>query len=124
MIGNVYKKMNSGIDGVFFKQKIRKVSFCNDYPIDLKYMLQTGLRFDEFISDKKGVYFLFDENSLLYIGKANQIYKRIKSHWFERYIPFVYYLYIELDDKNQDEIREIEKNLIQLHCPYFNTQHT
>jgi len=63
---------------------------------------------------KRGVYFLFDNNELVYIGKANDIYSRVRQHSQHRSFDKIHYIPLEND------IEIIETQLIQHFRPRLN----
>ena len=66
-----------------------------------------------------GIYFLFDTNELVYIGKGWNCLLRIAEHTRkESDKKFTSWNYIRIDDKN--EYNRIEKELIKKHKPKYN----
>jgi len=72
--------------------------------------------------DCPGVYFLFDEGKLVYIGKGWNCLLRIAEHTRkDSDKKFTSWNYIQVDDIN--EYNRIEKELIKKHCPKYNKIH-
>jgi hypothetical protein len=65
-----------------------------------------------------GIYFLFYEKELMYIGQSNNITKRLRQH---KSIKFHTYGMIILQDV--ENLVEIEKEFIQLCNPRLNKNH-
>jgi len=116
-----YNKIPIGIDGVYFKQRVRLKPVGDLYPIHLDFILESCFCFSDLISERPGIYFLYDEDNLLYIGKAINISKRIKDHYIQGRIPFTYYLYDEFDE--YELLPTIERELIKKNKPEYNIQH-
>lgn len=67
-----------------------------------------------------GVYYLFDDNELIYIGCSYNIGKRIEGHKRGKnkpYKPFTYFAFTETNKKDNYLIESIE---INKHLPKFN----
>lgn len=47
----------------------------------------------------KGIYFLYRNNELLYIGSSKNIYSRIKSHYWGKKIPFNCFKFLLMQDE-------------------------
>lgn len=62
-----------------------------------------------------GVYFLFDDEELVYIGRSQDIAKRLDQHQHSK--KFDHYSFIECDGDERDEL---EADLIRLHKPKYN----
>lgn len=67
------------------------------------------------ISGKIGIYFLFNNNELVYIGQSTDIARRIQSHRNDK--KFTDYSFIEC---NESELNSREKSLIQKYSPKLN----
>ncbi len=62
-----------------------------------------------------GVYFLFDENEIVYIGQSRNIYRRINHHTRFKWGSFSF-----IEAKEGRESRELEKHYIDKFKPKYN----
>lgn len=82
------------------------------------------------IPNKKGIYFFYSEDgTLLYIGKANDIQRRIyqyNSFHFYKHLHFKFIEHVRFIDVmlyEKDDINTLEKKLIKKHAPQWNVIH-
>lgn len=68
---------------------------------------------------EKGIYFLFKDNQLLYVGKTNAGILRVNSHNDK---DFDSYSFLKLDNLTEKEILDLETVLIALLDPPLNLQ--
>ena len=71
------------------------------------------------IPKTKGIYFLWDNEELVYIGQSNDIIKRLIDHRDDERKSFTDYSYIETDRP----LKDVETFLIQLYSPRDNLQY-
>lgn len=62
-----------------------------------------------------GIYFLWDNNSLIYIGQSTDIHKRIYEHRKDK--SFTHYSYVK---SNVKSLNKLEKQYIQAYSPILN----
>lgn len=63
----------------------------------------------------KGIYFLYDNDELVYIGRSYNVFDRVSTHAVENIKTFNNYSYILTDD-----INDIEKYMIYKYKPKYN----
>lgn len=85
------------------------------YTNDIEFMIPKEL----------GIYHLFKNNELVYIGMSKNIRKRLRQHFRDDNKDFdsVLYFIARIFDKNINDITKIEKNMIKYHKPKLNIQH-
>ena len=71
------------------------------------------------ISIKKGIYFLYKNSQLVYIGKTKNLYQRLNDHLKNDNKIFDTYKFIEITN-NETNIVEIETFFIQKFQPLYN----
>lgn len=70
------------------------------------------------VPKEQGIYFIFSENELLYIGRSNNLFTRIKKHIHPSYIEQAFVNPKEIKsimyilEKNSEECKYTEQNLI------------
>ncbi len=75
------------------------------------------------MSRDSGIYFLFDDNKIIYIGVTNCLVRRIGEHacgknW--KKIKFDSFAYIIVEFKNNEERVKIEQQYIRTYKPKYN----
>jgi predicted GIY-YIG superfamily endonuclease len=68
---------------------------------------------------KTGVYFLFDQDSLIYIGKSENVFRRLNDHIRNKF--FNNYSFIKCN--TEEDASRLEKELIIKYKPALNIQH-
>jgi len=69
----------------------------------------------------KGVYFLYRNNELLYVGSSKNIYIRIKGHYWGKKIPFNCFKFIIMNDKyTMEDVIDFEYFCINDLLPPYN----
>lgn len=81
--------------------------------------LLLGNVIERFEMPKIGVYFLFNNDELIYIGKSINIFQRLQSHLKDKY--FDSYSFFKCD--SEDNATKLEKELIIKLKPKLNIQH-
>jgi predicted GIY-YIG superfamily endonuclease len=81
--------------------------------------LLLGNVIERFEMPKIGVYLLFNNDDLIYIGKSINIFQRLKSHIKDKY--FDSYSFFKCD--SEDNATKLEKELIIKLKPKLNIQH-
>lgn len=71
---------------------------------------------------KKGVYALFREDELVYIGQSTNFYSRIGSH-IESDKNFDSFELFEMSGCSQNDLDVVERNLIERYAPEYNVVH-
>ena len=71
-----------------------------------------------------GIYHLFSDDKLVYIGMSKNIRKRLIEHLRDDAKVFNNVLWFCTGDRTIDKVFEIERNLIKLHNPILNIQHS
>ena len=66
-----------------------------------------------------GIYFLFDGNELVYVGRGWNCLLRVAAHT-RKNVDKVFTSWNYLPVKNEKEYRELEKELINKYSPKFN----
>ena len=70
----------------------------------------------------QGIYFLFYLDELVYIGKGWNCFLRVAEHTRKDSDKiFSSWSFLPVEDK--DEMKDLEKQLIQKHKPKYNVQH-
>ena len=64
-----------------------------------------------------GIYFLFNENKCVYIGKSKNMYKRVKTHFDKGKIIFDSYVMLRTLER---EMADLETYYINKYMPEFN----
>ena len=72
------------------------------------------------IPKETGVYHLFYNGLLIYIGFSRNIQKRLKSHHFDKRMTFDAVLWFVDEDKSLREWLDFERNLIEYWKPSMN----
>jgi len=71
------------------------------------------------IKNTLGIYFLFDEDELVYVGMSdNSIHERLNAH-AKSTKKFTHYAIMEIDSTKYD-LKMIERHLITKHLPKYN----
>lgn len=72
-----------------------------------------------------GIHIVYGPYKLLYLGKADNINKRLREHdhWICKEQDIVY-RYAELDEGIKDYLTDIESLLVFTHSPFYNTSST
>ena len=68
---------------------------------------------------KTGVYFLFDQDSLIYIGKSENVFRRLNDHVRNKF--FDNYSFIKCN--TEKDASSLEKEMIIKYKPALNIQH-
>jgi excinuclease UvrABC nuclease subunit len=72
---------------------------------------------------QQGIYHLFKDDELVYIGMSKNICNRLLDHLRDEKKEFNYGLWFVLKDKSMNAIYQIEKNLIKYWKPKYNQTH-
>ncbi len=72
---------------------------------------------------EQGIYHLFKDDELVYIGMSKNICNRLLDHLRDEKKEFNYGLWFVLKDKSMNAIYQIEKNLIKYWKPKYNQTH-
>lgn len=91
------------------------------YPFDLHSLVSTYGK--EIIPDKLGIYHLFLDERLIYIGMSKNLKERLLYHLNSNDMPFNYCLWFVLEEMSLKRVLLIEKRLIKSHKPSLNTMH-
>jgi excinuclease UvrABC nuclease subunit len=67
------------------------------------------------------IYFLYDEDELLYIGRTRQLRERLNAHRCDAIIPFTRYETVAVE---ATKLSAIETRLIKQFQPKYNLRHT
>ncbi|MGE0771695.1 MAG: GIY-YIG nuclease family protein [Cyclobacteriaceae bacterium] len=73
----------------------------------------------ELIGDSSGIYALYDENELYYVGRARELKQRVKHHLKDRHDSQWTHFSLYLVKRN-DHIGDIESLLIRVAAPVGN----
>ena len=68
------------------------------------------------IVERKCIYFLCNEEEIVYIGQTKHIHERIRKHRTDKKFDVVRYFYPPQDQ----DIRQLEVDLINWHTPRYN----
>ena len=69
----------------------------------------------------RGLYFLLNDNDVVYIGFSKNIINRIKWHKYNsRYKKFDAAFFLNRHDYTEDQLRELERQYIYEYKPVFN----
>ena len=72
----------------------------------------------------RGLYALSTGMKIVYVGKANCIGTRIKTHRRDQWMPFQAWSYQDLSDLSQSELNQFEADVIKELDPIFNLRCT
>ncbi len=75
----------------------------------------------ELIGNSHGIYALYDENELYYVGKSTDLKNRVKQHLRDRHLASWTHFSLYLV-RNAEQINEIESLLIRIANPKGNTK--
>lgn len=73
----------------------------------------------ELVGDSPGIYALYDDNDLYYVGKSTELRKRVKQHLKDRHLASWTHFSLYLA-RRQDHIHEIESLLVRIANPKGN----
>jgi hypothetical protein len=80
----------------------------------------------DLIPEKLGIYHLFYNERLIYIGMSTKLRSRLLGHLKRKLIPFNYVLWFCADqwkyDATVNDVLDIEMRMIQHHIPPFNSR--
>lgn len=101
---------------------------CKGVTIGLPFNLEDLINCDlkRVIPEKVGIYHLFKDDILVYIGMSKNIRKRILGHYTQKEMDFDNVLWFcanttdGLVNKTVAEIFKIERNMIKFHKPFYN----
>ena len=87
--------------------------------MDLNYILskRNDISMDQWM--KPGIYFLINENEIVYIGKARHPYRRIPDHKYNG----ISFDSVFILNSEKDKLTEIEKQYITHYKPKYNKMH-
>ena len=92
------------------------------YPFNLKTFIKCFEKY--FIPDCLGIYHLFNDDKLVYIGMSKNIRKRLIEHLRDDAKVFNNVLWFCTGERTIDKVFEIERNMIKYHNPILNIQHS
>jgi excinuclease UvrABC nuclease subunit len=72
---------------------------------------------------EQGIYHLFKDDELVYIGMSKNICNRLLDHLRDEKKDFNYCLWFVIKEKTVDEIFQIEKRMIKYWKPKYNQTH-
>ena len=72
---------------------------------------------------EQGIYHLFKDDELVYIGMSKNICNRLLDHLRDEKKDFNYCLWFVIKEKTVDEIFQIEKRMINYWKPKYNQRH-
>jgi hypothetical protein len=78
----------------------------------------------DFVPNCIGIYHLFSDNKLVYIGMSINIRKRLIEHLRDDTKVFNNVLWFCTKDRTIDMVLELERNMIKFHNPILNKQHS
>lgn len=89
------------------------------------YCIKTAVRLfgKEFISEHQGIYQLYYEHSIVYIGMSKNLRKRILYHINDKDKIFDAVLLFPMPDDTLEDILEIEAGMIKHYTPSLNTSY-
>lgn len=90
-----------------------------------KYALKfSGKKFDCCQLFEKGIYYLYDNSEIVYIGESNvNVMSRILTHFKDKDKVFNSYMIFLKPDYTEKQLKEYEKKCIQKHNPKYNVIH-
>lgn len=107
---------------------IDKIDFVYDgikvgTPFDLEQAVAVYGR--DVIPNKLGIYHLFLEDRLVYIGMSKNLQGRLMYHLKDKSMIFNYCLWFCADvfGYTLEDVLRLERNMIKTHCPPLNTQY-
>mgnify|MGYP002398217192 CR=1 FL=1 len=115
-----YEEMELEIIKLTRKQDKKKLT--NDNFIKNKDKIKESRIEVDWMYNISGVYFLFKDDNLIYIGESSCIIRRISEHITNGVMTFNYFKIFQIEP-NSDARKEIEKRMIKKHNPICNLQH-
>lgn len=116
------KVENYSFNGKIFTVKTYRNEFFNEGVSLGKPIIYDWCKNHKFMSPPKktGIYFLFNEGVLVYIGYSGNIKNRIRSHYRDKYKPFDAILWLTNRSFSIREWLRFEKDLIRFWSPSLN----
>lgn len=108
---NIVKKKNTRKPRSLVTQRLEKVS----KDVFRKYNKQIT----DLVGSSPGIYALYDENELYYVGKSTDLKKRVKQHLKDRHLASWSHFSLYLV-RNAEHIHEIESLLVRISNPKGN----
>lgn len=87
-----------------------------DMEIDIKNLMQSSIKLEAHCS---GIYFLFNDDELVYVGRGWNCLLRIAEHT-RKESDKIFTSWNYLPVENEEEYRILEKELVRIHNPKYN----
>ena len=71
----------------------------------------------DLLGRNSGIYFLFNEDSLIYIGQAKNVHTRVEQHYAERSKEFTLFSWLLVPE---NDLNEVEASYIAAYAPPLN----